>query len=159
MFFFSSRRRHTRCSRDWSSDVCSSDLALGERLVGSRDVGIRGRGGEFGEQAHGLFESKSFGGKGERGQLCGGGWQLPVGKEKKDGFKCGFRDARAQRAAPLQLPQGGVALAGGFVEDDRSGRRGGEGLNGAGQWDGDAGGGRAPSFFWAAGRLGGDAED
>src|SRR5205809_564692 len=24
-FFFSSRRRHTRCSRDWSSDVCSSD--------------------------------------------------------------------------------------------------------------------------------------
>src|SRR6266699_6229075 len=28
MFFFSSRRRHTRCGRDWSSDVCSSDLAL-----------------------------------------------------------------------------------------------------------------------------------
>src|SRR3989449_7874513 len=27
-FFFSSRRRHTRCSRDWSSDVCSSDLTL-----------------------------------------------------------------------------------------------------------------------------------
>src|SRR2546422_3216391 len=27
-FFFSSRRRHTRCSRDWSSDVCSSDLDL-----------------------------------------------------------------------------------------------------------------------------------
>src|SRR5205809_1203341 len=25
-FFFSSRRRHTRCSRDWSSDVCYSDL-------------------------------------------------------------------------------------------------------------------------------------
>src|SRR2546429_6511618 len=32
-FFFSSRRRHTRCSRDWSSDVCSSDL-------GSVQVGI-----------------------------------------------------------------------------------------------------------------------
>src|SRR5256884_3133415 len=30
-FFFSSRRRHTRCSRDWSSDVCSSDLI--ERMV------------------------------------------------------------------------------------------------------------------------------
>src|SRR6266852_8178694 len=27
-FFFSSRRRHTRCYRDWSSDVCSSDLLL-----------------------------------------------------------------------------------------------------------------------------------
>src|SRR2546422_71034 len=30
-FFFSSRRRHTRCSRDWSSDVCSSDLLLLKR--------------------------------------------------------------------------------------------------------------------------------
>src|SRR5258705_916283 len=27
-FFFSSRRRHTRCLSDWSSDVCSSDLFL-----------------------------------------------------------------------------------------------------------------------------------
>src|SRR2546422_3862235 len=32
-FFFSSRRRHTRCSRDWSSDVCSSDLAELIRLA------------------------------------------------------------------------------------------------------------------------------
>src|SRR6266498_3325299 len=30
-FFFSSRRRHTRCGRDWSSDVCSSDLDLTEQ--------------------------------------------------------------------------------------------------------------------------------
>src|SRR5436305_14274206 len=28
VFFFSSRRRHTRCGRDWSSDVCSSDLTI-----------------------------------------------------------------------------------------------------------------------------------
>src|SRR5215475_14873174 len=28
VFFFSSRRRHTRFSRDWSSDVCSSDLRV-----------------------------------------------------------------------------------------------------------------------------------
>src|SRR5207249_9328914 len=27
-FFFSSRRRHTRSKRDWSSDVCSSDLVF-----------------------------------------------------------------------------------------------------------------------------------
>src|SRR6266498_5137313 len=35
-FFFSSRRRHTRCGRDWSSDVCSSDLdgaGLADELV------------------------------------------------------------------------------------------------------------------------------
>src|SRR5207245_7729107 len=30
-FFISSRRRHTRCYRDWSSDVCSSDLAAMRR--------------------------------------------------------------------------------------------------------------------------------
>src|SRR5205814_4192409 len=30
-FFFSSRRRHTRCLSDWSSDVCSSDLSSFER--------------------------------------------------------------------------------------------------------------------------------
>src|SRR5699024_11330167 len=29
IFFFSSRRRHTRSKRDWSSDVCSSDLDQG----------------------------------------------------------------------------------------------------------------------------------
>ena len=32
-FFFSSRRRHTRCSRDWSSDVCSSDLGNSETVL------------------------------------------------------------------------------------------------------------------------------
>src|SRR5690606_33469538 len=36
-FFFSSRRRHTRFSRDWSSDVCSSDLAA--RAVISNHMG------------------------------------------------------------------------------------------------------------------------
>ena len=32
MFFFSSRRRHTRLVRDWSSDVCSSDLLRAENF-------------------------------------------------------------------------------------------------------------------------------
>src|SRR5699024_11458526 len=31
-FFFSSRRRHTRSKRDWSSDVCSSDLDFDENV-------------------------------------------------------------------------------------------------------------------------------
>src|SRR2546426_9822977 len=35
-FFFSSRRRHTRLQGDWSSDVCSSDLAV--LYTGSRDL-------------------------------------------------------------------------------------------------------------------------
>src|SRR5690606_14798540 len=49
-FFFSSRRRHTRFSRDWSSDVCSSDLLFDPhaeqqgslvRRVGNADVVVR----------------------------------------------------------------------------------------------------------------------
>src|SRR5262249_56874238 len=36
VFFFSSRRRHTRLVSDWSSDVCSSDLALARRRVADR---------------------------------------------------------------------------------------------------------------------------
>src|SRR5439155_18822959 len=43
VFFFSSRRRHTRWPRDWSSDVCSSDLLAGPRAVPARLAG-RGRG-------------------------------------------------------------------------------------------------------------------
>src|SRR6266536_6118426 len=34
IFFFSSRRRHTRSTRDWSSDVCSSDLGIGSAMLG-----------------------------------------------------------------------------------------------------------------------------
>src|SRR5690348_17688045 len=36
-FFFSSRRRHTRWTGDWSSDVCSSDLAA-EAVRPSRTI-------------------------------------------------------------------------------------------------------------------------
>src|SRR6266581_5595787 len=55
VFFFSSRRRHTRWTGDWSSDVCSSDLpAIGgmrarhagcQRQAGERNVGNEGIGG------------------------------------------------------------------------------------------------------------------
>src|SRR3989442_8064117 len=38
-FFFSSRRRHTRCGRDWSSDVCSSDLERLHRTLAPRRTG------------------------------------------------------------------------------------------------------------------------
>src|SRR5438309_11802976 len=50
MFFFSSRRRHTRWNCDWSSDVCSSDLPLpvesqkqlGKRLSARNHLGGAG---------------------------------------------------------------------------------------------------------------------
>src|SRR5690606_40878369 len=45
-FFFSSRRRHTRFSRDWSSDVCSSDLVVFAFIIST----IAGRGTRFEEK-------------------------------------------------------------------------------------------------------------
>src|SRR5439155_17159206 len=45
-FFFSSRRRHTRWPRDWSSDVCSSDLSL-TRVHGARPEGHESKTGAF----------------------------------------------------------------------------------------------------------------
>src|SRR5256885_5175391 len=56
VFFFSSRRRHTRLQGDWSSDVCSSDL-LGPPLehlrLGLRQVGLH-REGRLREMERGL---------------------------------------------------------------------------------------------------------
>src|SRR5215217_8841635 len=40
-FFFSSRRRHTRYWRDWSSDVCSSDLAWRDRPLLGLTVSVK----------------------------------------------------------------------------------------------------------------------
>src|SRR5438876_3048330 len=47
MFFFSSRRRHTRWTGDWSSDVCSSDLPAYTSLT----CGVEGGAGDRGEGA------------------------------------------------------------------------------------------------------------
>src|SRR5699024_2797756 len=64
-FFFSSRRRHTRSKRDWSSDVCSSDLqGVGDHgQTGDVDqvFGDRGRGGAR-RQADGAVGLHEFGG-------------------------------------------------------------------------------------------------
>ena len=43
-FFFSSRRRHTRLVRDWSSDVCSSDLSKATALESMLVRGVSGMG-------------------------------------------------------------------------------------------------------------------
>src|SRR5206468_8195299 len=44
-FFFSSRRRHTRSDRDWSSDVCSSDLedpsSIAMRVTSADDAALK----------------------------------------------------------------------------------------------------------------------
>src|SRR6266568_7026361 len=45
LFFFSSRRRHTRWTCDWSSDVCSSDLSGAESGRSAPAKDSRGKGG------------------------------------------------------------------------------------------------------------------
>src|SRR5690606_13337719 len=62
-FFFSSRRRHTRFSRDWSSDVCSSDLKeleMSSALVSSfeADFDPDAHHDEYQEQLRTLIEAK-----------------------------------------------------------------------------------------------------
>src|SRR3989454_8539410 len=54
VFFFSSRRRHTRLQGDWSSDVCSSDLSTGPySLVTQQPLGGKA---QFGGQRFGEME-------------------------------------------------------------------------------------------------------
>src|SRR6266702_5744137 len=59
VFFFSSRRRHTRWPRDWSSDVCSSDLensakevkaAIRGVVAGYKQIEVADRGKTFAEE-------------------------------------------------------------------------------------------------------------
>src|SRR5690349_22000035 len=50
-FFFSSRRRHTRSLRDWSSDVCSSDL-MRDRGPKAKLLNDNARTGEVGQLFH-----------------------------------------------------------------------------------------------------------
>src|SRR5690606_41179616 len=69
LFFFSSRRRHTRFSRDWSSDVCSSDLVT-HHFVGSHSITEPYNAAAYGEEALKLIENLSA--KYEYLILCGG---------------------------------------------------------------------------------------
>src|SRR4051812_50177260 len=88
IFFFSSRRRHTRLTCDWSSDVCSSDLAGAECLVGE-PLGVAdvddepaGRGG--GAACLRLLEPRFRSGEGrvgEEGRSWGGAGHLKKKKE------------------------------------------------------------------------------
>src|SRR5699024_11500544 len=66
-FFFSSRRRHTRSKRDWSSDVCSSDLGPESRSGAGRrhQIGFQALGGtQHGEVGAGESPAQ-FGGGGQ----------------------------------------------------------------------------------------------
>src|SRR2546422_7754807 len=69
-FFFSSRRRHTRCSRDWSSDVCSSDLKFSGSSTSGRDSRCGRSVGEAGRKPGKLFSGINLARRGESRTYC-----------------------------------------------------------------------------------------
>src|SRR5215203_7355554 len=101
LFFFSSRRRHTRYWRDWSSDVCSSDL--GTSILEKLDASdrIHGRFNAFGT-ATGRFSSsdpnlQNIPKRGERGaQMRGLFWS---GAEDRVLIKADYASIELWRAA------------------------------------------------------------
>src|SRR5690606_16146178 len=98
-FFFSSRRRHTRFSRDWSSDVCSSDL-LPRRRIRPVRPGRHGGGR----------------GPGRAGGRGGGGPRLPRRRHPGDmGASAGGQGAAARRRVgprAAQRAEGGRRVSG-----------------------------------------------
>src|SRR5205814_5619574 len=68
IFFFSSRRRHTRCLSDWSSDVCSSDLIVywGAHSTPERDKRIRA----FHDDERSVLIASRAGSEGRNLQFC-----------------------------------------------------------------------------------------
>src|SRR6266436_6873792 len=71
-FFFSSRRRHTRCSRDWSSDVCSSDLSS-KRAPPARGMSRNADAGDTRDTSRGLFLNVFRAADGVRLPIAGSG--------------------------------------------------------------------------------------
>src|SRR5256884_2106625 len=128
ILFFSSRRRHTICSRDWSSDVCSSDLELDTSLLHAHE-----RRGEVEEQGRvvlaavhgsvGVFEVvREVEGEHVDGEHAGlaraqGGERLlvrvvAVGGEDDEAFDTGFLPGSEQIVHPAVqrlAAHGGVA--------------------------------------------------
>src|SRR6266496_6334120 len=97
-FFFSSRRRHTRSLRDWSSDVCSSDLAANGRIdAAARDIAPT-RGPEHAIRRRGATSTRSE----ERrvGKECRSRWWRCHLKKKKEPLPEALRRPRGVTSTP-----------------------------------------------------------
>src|SRR3712207_7136249 len=88
-FFFSSRRRHTRYWRDWSSDVCSSDLRAARfSSSSSAERTPAGDGSIWREIA--VLTAKNRAGMAEHRRDVGGGRDLRS-EERRVGKECRSR--------------------------------------------------------------------
>src|SRR5690606_40427922 len=104
-FFFSSRRRHTRFSRDWSSDVCSSDLGFPPRSLLRAPVQQAGRKGE---------EAGFFGFMGyDKGRRRGRDKRDRIGEDGFDPFMEGGvpEIGRASCRERVEVAVGGAAMS------------------------------------------------
>src|SRR5690625_6573573 len=88
-FFFSSRRRHTRWPRDWSSDVCSSDLII--RMIIAILLVLIMAGCD--NNAGATDESTASGNYTVYGGSVGGIWRS---EERRVGEECGCRSATVE---------------------------------------------------------------
>src|SRR5690349_24238510 len=97
IFFFSSRRRHTRSLRDWSSDVCSSDLTGREAMAELRRmVGVLRRP----EEAPALAPQPSLE---HLEKLVEHARESGRSEERRVGKECRSRGASSHRKKKLEL--------------------------------------------------------
>src|SRR5947209_19872184 len=81
-FFFSSRRRHTRYWRDWSSDVCSSDLRRSVRSSSRHPDQLQARDADVFDAQRGWADGEGLRRRGRRGSRSE---ERRVGKECRSG--------------------------------------------------------------------------
>src|SRR5947209_10829823 len=91
-FFFSSRRRHTRYWRDWSSDVCSSDLSSAQ-LLHRRGESVDFRLGPLLGHGHenGISQLRIPAAQGESREVAGAAQLRERSEERRVGKECSTR--------------------------------------------------------------------
>src|SRR5690625_8022981 len=107
-FFFSSRRRHTRWPRDWSSDVCSSDLGENSTSEGCNEYNML-------KLTHELFRvTKDRSEERRVGKECRARWWPYDGKKRKKGDDARWarrvRERRRTEARKKKVNGGGARL-------------------------------------------------
>src|SRR5690606_41888453 len=90
VFFFSSRRRHTRFSRDWSSDVCSSDLEIVHPVEPAKGIRARFERGIEQQLPGPERRTEQRSDRGDGGELC----RVARSEERRVGKECRSRWTR-----------------------------------------------------------------
>src|SRR3990172_2012343 len=112
LFYYKRRRRHTRCSRDWSSDVCSSDLSQRCRPAGRRPPAGVSRPASARRAVHRSYRAIRHGSGGELPPAVSRQRRISRGPNRTAG-----RDCHARRAVFIGAGAArNVSAAGGAAE-------------------------------------------